>query len=597
MESVYSTIFNASGIGVCIIQNNQIRLANPAALRLLEYPLLTDLVGVSLEKVVARTDYPVIASNESLRLTRENVPGELDFTLIRRINNPISVKGYFTLIDFQNQPATLLQFMQSQPCYPVPNDLAAECLKYKEVIDTLPDVVFEIDLTGKVIFSNQKAYEFFGVSREEYREMGGDNAFDFVIPSDLERIKQNIAKMFRKEPTSVSEYAIRRQNGSMVPVIIHSIPVFEAGKPVGLRGIIIDISERKQMEERINYLSRSDALTALYNRTFFEKELQRLKNDKILFALVICDLDGLKLVNDTMGLRCGDQIIISTAQAIRETFSERLCFRIGGDEFAIIVDNPDETAIKNSIRELQKRVAVSNREITKIPITLSCGYAISEDGLTEPEKLYMEADNYMIKKKLFHSQSNHSSVIQALTKALEARDFITEGHAERMHSLVWKLAAQVGLSELRQTNLRLFAQFHDIGKVGIPDHILFKNAALTPEEKELMNRHSEIGFRIAQTAPDLAHIADWILKHHEWWNGRGYPLGISGEAIPLECRILSIVDAFDAMTHDRPYRKALPVAAALTEIEKFSGVQFDPELAPIFIQLCTNSKAMETEAG
>jgi diguanylate cyclase (GGDEF)-like protein/PAS domain S-box-containing protein len=468
MEKVYSNIFTASSIGACIIQNKQIRLANPAALRLLEYSF-TDLMGTFLEKVVAQADYPVIIRHESLRLERENAPWELDFTLISRTNAPIDVKGFFSLIDFKKQPATLLQF--------------------------------------------------------------------------------------------------------------------------------IDISEKKQLEKRIVYLSRADTLTALYNRTFFEKELERLKRNKTLFALIICDLDGLKLVNDTMGLRCGDQIIISTASAIRETFSEALTFRIGGDEFAIIVDNPDETAIKNAIRSLQKTVAVSNRAITQIPITLSCGYAISEDCLAEPEKVYVEADNYMLKKKLFHSQSNHSSVIQILSKALEARDFITEGHAERLHSLVLKLAAKVGLSELRQTNLRLYAQFHDIGKVGIPDNILFKNGDLTLEEKELMKRHAEIGFRIAQAAPDLAHIADWILKHHEWWNGRGYPLGISGEAIPLECRILSIVDAFDAMTHDRPYRKALPVEVALAELQKFAGVQFDPELVKSFIRLFTKSKTMKAEAG
>lgn len=205
--------------------------------------------------------------------------------------------------------------------------------------------------------------------------------------------------------------------------------------------------------------------------------------------------------------------------------------------------------------------------------------------LVDPEVVFKEADNNMFKQKLFHNHSNRSAIIQTLSKALEARDFITEGHAERLQSLILKLAARISLSESRRTDLRLFAQFHDIGKVGIPDRILYKNGPLTKQEKEIMQRHSEIGFRIAQTAPDLAPIADWILKHHEWWNGNGYPLGLKGEEIPLECRILSIVDAFDAMTNDRFYRKALPVETAINEIKKYGGIQFDPELVPKFLEV------------
>lgn len=144
----------------------------------------------------------------------------------------------------------------------------------------------------------------------------------------------------------------------------------------------------------------------------------------------------------------------------------------------------------------------------------------------------------------------------------------------------------MGLSEMRiQADLRLFAQFHDIGKVGIPDQILFKNGPLTLEEMVIMKRHCEIGYRIAQASPDLLPIAEWILKHHEWWNGKGYPLGLKGEEIPLECRILAIADAYDAMTNDRPYRKALTREEALSEIKKCSGTQFDPRLVDMFLKM------------
>ena len=151
--------------------------------------------------------------------------------------------------------------------------------------------------------------------------------------------------------------------------------------------------------------------------------------------------------------------------------------------------------------------------------------------------------------------------------------------------MVEAFARKLGLPERNLADLRLFAHFHDIGKVGIPDSILFKAGPLDSEEWKIMKQHCEIGHRIAISTPDLAPIATWILKHQEWWNGKGYPLGLKGEAIPLERRLLSITDAFDAMTNDRPYRKAVPAPVALAELRRCSGSQFDPELVEHFIEL------------
>jgi response regulator RpfG family c-di-GMP phosphodiesterase len=159
------------------------------------------------------------------------------------------------------------------------------------------------------------------------------------------------------------------------------------------------------------------------------------------------------------------------------------------------------------------------------------------------------------------------------------------GHADRLQNLAGSLAAAIGLPEHKIADIRLFAQFHDIGKVGIPDRILFKEAPLNEEERLEMNRHCEIGHRIALSAPDLVPLADWILKHHEWWDGQGYPFGLKGKDIPLECRILALADAYDAMTSNRPYRSALTHTAAILELQKYAGTQFDPTLVEQFIDV------------
>ena len=134
-------------------------------------------------------------------------------------------------------------------------------------------------------------------------------------------------------------------------------------------------------------------------------------------------------------------------------------------------------------------------------------------------------------------------------------------------------------------NLDLLAQVHDLGKLGIPDSILFKEVPLTDEEWEIMRTHPEKGYRIAISSFDLLDIADLILKHHERWGGEGYPLGLKGRDIPIECRILSIVDTFDAMTSNRPYRKALSKDTAIAELKRCAGTQFDPNLVKIFLSV------------
>lgn len=189
------------------------------------------------------------------------------------------------------------------------------------------------------------------------------------------------------------------------------------------------------------------------------------------------------------------------------------------------------------------------------------------------------------REKLLRSQSTRSGLVNTMMTLLEARDFITEGHAERLELLVSSLAERMAFSSNQLDAMRLFAKFHDIGKVGISDAILFKPGPLTAEERAEMRRHSEIGYRIALASSDLVYIAEWILRHHEWWDGSGYPIGLSGTAIPIECRILSIADAFDAMTSDRPYRKAMSVEQAVVELRKFAGIQFDPELLASFCEL------------
>jgi len=199
----------------------------------------------------------------------------------------------------------------------------------------------------------------------------------------------------------------------------------------------------------------------------------------------------------------------------------------------------------------------------------------------------------MYKDKLYRSAGARHRTVQALLAALHERDFVAAGHATRLSDLCLSMGKAVGLSSGQLADLSLLAQVHDLGKVGVPDAILFKADVLSVEERAVMQKHPETGYRIAMTTPDLATVADLILKHHEKWDGSGYPLHLKGADIPIECRILSIVDAFDAMTNDRPYRSAMTVQQATSELKKHAGTQFDPALIPIFLQLIHDNSIAE----
>jgi diguanylate cyclase (GGDEF)-like protein len=348
-----------------------------------------------------------------------------------------------------------------------------------------------------------------------------------------------------------------------------------------------EITDRRQTEELLLFQNFHDSLTGLYNRAYFEEEMQRMdKRVEGAVGLIMLDLDGLKLINDTLGHEQGDVLLASAAHILSVCFrSSDVVARIGGDEFAVLLNPVDEETMHAACSRIRQKLDEFNARQLQAPISLSIGYAIADGPSVPMRELFQRADNYMYREKLHRRQSTRSAIVQTVMKLLEARDYITEGHADRLQAIVARMGADLFFSPEKISDMRLLAQFHDIGKVGIPDSILLKPGPLTPEEKIEMQRHSEIGHRIAQSAPDLLPIADWILKHHEWWDGSGYPLGLSGADIPLESRILAIADSFDAMTSDRPYRKALSHFDALNEIQNCSGTQFDPALVEKFIRL------------
>ncbi len=340
-------------------------------------------------------------------------------------------------------------------------------------------------------------------------------------------------------------------------------------------------------EDQLKFLSLHDQLTGLYNRAFFENELKRLEgSDAYPVVILSADLDGLRLINDTMGQKEGDRSLKICAELLKNLLEkDDVLARVGGDEFVALIPRAQSKTGEEIISLIRAEIENYNSGNDNLPINISLGFSVCWSKADSLENGLKQAINNMRLDKENRGESARTQVVKALLAALSERDYIANGHADRLEELCLEMGERLDLDQHRLTALSLVAKVHDLGKVGIPDRILFKEGGLTEEEWEIMRQHPEKGYRIAKASPDLAHVADLILRHHEKWDGSGYPLGLKGKEIPLECRILSIVDAYDAMINDRPYRKAKSRVEALKELKQFSGSQFDPGLVEMFISL------------
>ena len=364
------------------------------------------------------------------------------------------------------------------------------------------------------------------------------------------------------------------------------------GKENYIEGIILDFTQQKKRKEKLIFFNDYDPLTGIYNRNYFYKSMKDIKITKrIPLSIMVCDINGLQTINDDYGYEKGDNVLKQVTNFIKQCLRSNDIFaRTGGDEFSIILPDTDERSANTIKNCIQKMCGFENKfgnyEYT---ISISVGYCTKKNDEGDLNETLQNAQEYLTKEKLFDKRSSRSSILESIKQSLFERSNETEEHCERLQKLSYLIAKELNFTENEINNLKLAALLHDIGKMGIPDSILSKSGKLNGEEWIKMRKHPEIGYRIAKANKDLLSIAKYILFHHERWDGTGYPKGLKGEEIPLISRIIAIADSFDAMTNDRPYRKALTKEKALFEILANKGKQFDPNLCDIFVK-----RVMET---
>jgi diguanylate cyclase (GGDEF)-like protein/PAS domain S-box-containing protein len=465
--------------------------------------------------------------------------------------------------------------------------LAQEKNLLETTLTSVGDGVISTDKQGKIMFLNRVAELLTGWTPEAARGTPIEEIFNIVIEFSKEKSGEIVKKVIESQKLlELANYTVliskdgleRHIEGSAAPIIQENKEI------VGIVLVFRDFSEKKQKEIEIFQLSYHDQLTGLYNRRFYEEELKRLDTERSLpMTIVMADVNGLKLINDSFGHLMGDELLKKVAEVITKGCrTEDIIARLGGDEFVVLLPKTDVSEAEQIIKRI--KALASKEKVGSIDISVSFGYETKINKEENIQEIFKIAEDHMYKKKLFEGPSMRGKTINAIINTLHEKNKREEQHSYRVSALCQSMGEILNLPEHEIEELKSVGLLHDIGKIAIDEKVLNKPGKLTDDEWKEIKRHPEIGYRILNTVNDMSDMANYLLYHHESWDGKGYPKGLIGEEIPFVSRIITIADAYDAMTSERSYRGALPDEVALEELRKNAGLQFDPRLVKVFIE-------------
>ena len=600
-EALFHNVFNQAPIGIAIVSNRKFipiqeygaMNLNPMFKRILQRDALE----------LARVEWPEITHpddlQEDLDLFGQFQRGEIDgYNLEKRFllpdGSPVWTNMHISHL--AGAPGSLIAhlcLLEDISSRKQMEETLRESERSKSVLlSHLPGMAYRClnDSDWTMEFVSEGSTDITGYAPESIIGSRDVSYNDIISPEFREIVREEWERTLALRSNYRGEYEIITKTGERKWVLELAQGIYnDSGIVQALEGIIVDVTEQKKRDAQITYLSRHDLLTGLLNRRAFEKKKDELNQPQYFpLSVVICDIDGLRLINDAFGYERGDRLLCSIANVILDCCrKEDVVSRTGGDEFTILMPHTNTDQALEFLEKLEYAVDCFNRaeKSSLFEVNLSISHSTKESDDQSMDDVLKNAADHLIHRKLLSQSSSHNAILSSIMATMYARSQETEEHGERLAHITRAVGEKLGLKQEGLDNLELLSVLHDIGKIGVDDRILNKPGKLTADEWDLMKRHTEIGYRIAKSSPEFEHIADFILHHHERWDGTGYPKALKGTEIPIESRIISIADAYDAMTHDRIYHKAIPYEAAVEEIKRCAGTQFDPDLVRLFIEL------------
>lgn len=480
------------------------------------------------------------------------------------------LEGSFEAIEKKN-----MALMESQI------DLFESRQELKTYIDKAPYGIFVTNEEGIIDDCNEQALSMTGYTA---RELMMTAIKDITMKDDQEHVSQHF------------EYMADQKLGFVISAKIKVVTkkgltrdwAVKIARMKQKRCLVFaeDITDRELYRKRMDYLAKYDTITGLYNKNYLNLFMERSLRERnsLPISFMYSDINGLRRMNEQHGYEHGDRIICAVAKVLSDSIGDQgTVFRVGGDSFAIVL--PCTNSRQSSALLTKVKKAIEEAKVDDETLSIALGCATYEDKEDKWQNTLRLAENRMYASKIIQEDSLRSIVMNSFMTALAARSNETEEHVQRMKELAERTAAMMGLGQDEIDNVVMAAQFHDIGKMGIPDNILFKPGKLTDGEWIIMKKHCEIGHRIVSAAAEMGNIANYVLSHHERWDGSGYPNQLKGEEIPIESRIVAVADAFDAMTNERVYKEKYDIEVAVTEIKRCSGAQFDPKVVEAFLDV------------
>lgn len=586
-EEKHRVLFENAAEMIIVVKDGQIKICNPASEKITGYTIHELLSMPTVVNIVHSEDLTTIIENHEKLLKCEAFEGIKIFRLVKKDGTLRWVEMHSVKIKWENEDATLNFIMDITDRKATEEMLEKSEEQFRLLVSQMHQglAVHEIicDENGTPI-----DYRFLSVNKsfEELTGLKGENIIGKTILEVLPNTESYWIDIYGKVALTGEPHQFENYSGKLGKY--YSVSAYSPKKNQ-FAVILNDITEKKKTEEKIISLSYHDLLTGLYNRRFYEEELQKLNSDEkyLPLTIIMADVNGLKLTNDVFGHEAGDTLLVAISKILKSVCREKdVIARVGGDEFVILLPKSDSVNSKRVINRIE--AAISNEKTENVALSISMGYATKYDMLTNINEVYKGAEDYMYRNKLFESVQMKRKTIQYILETLYNKNNREMLHYESVSRISRLIATELNLDREKIEKIEMAGFMHDIGKIGIDFSTLDKSGKLDPEKWGEFKRHSEIGYRILSSVDEYSEIAKYVLEHHERFNGEGYPKGLKGEEISLQARIIALADAFDTMTTERTYAKILSYDEAAEEIKANAGTQFDPYIAEIFVQKVLN---------